>query len=75
MTDRLTRRTFLERAACASALLGIAHQSLGDLSAVASAQAEGLRLPLMGSLSRRRLGEGGRASAPPIGKTRRVVRL
>src|SRR6187455_257757 len=39
-----------------------------NLSAVASAQAEGLRLPLMGSLSRRRLGEGGRASAHLLGR-------
>src|SRR5258706_11434399 len=63
MTVLLTRRTFLERAACASALLGIARRaagadglgrrSLGDLSAVASAKAEGgWFISLNGSLTR-----------------------
>jgi sugar phosphate isomerase/epimerase len=63
MTVLLTRRTFLERAACASALLGIARpaaaadglgrRSFSDLSAVASAKAEGgWFVSLNGSLTR-----------------------
>jgi sugar phosphate isomerase/epimerase len=51
MTVRLSRRTFLERATCATALVavarpsaaadGLGHRSLGDLSTVASAKVEG----------------------------------
>jgi sugar phosphate isomerase/epimerase len=66
MTIPLTRRSFLERAAFASALLGIARpaaadglgrRSLGDLSAVASAPAEGWFVSLNGSLTRGVSGE------------------
>jgi len=63
MTVLLTRRSFLERAACATALLSIARpasaegglgrRSLGDLSAVASAEVEGgWFVSLNGSLTR-----------------------
>src|SRR5438034_7768141 len=63
MADLMTRRTFLERAACAGALLsvvrpaaaadGLGRRSLGDLSAVASAKAEGgWFVSLNGSLTR-----------------------
>ena len=63
MTRLLTRRTFLERAACAGALLsvarpsaagdGLGRRSLSDLSAVASTKAEGgWFVSLNGSLTR-----------------------